>query len=153
MAHETRFAHVNLVARDWRRLTRFYTDAFDCFPSGAKRDLSGDWLDEAVAVPGARIRGTHLGLPGFGSDGPTLEIFEYVPRVTADPPPANRPGFGHIAFFVDDVDEVRERVLAAGGSELGRTVRKYIPGAGPITFAYLRDPEGNVIEIQRWEPL
>jgi len=152
MGHETRFAHVNLVARDWRRLARFYVDVFECAPVGEERDLSGDWIAEAVGVADAHIRGIHLMLPGFGPDGPTLEIFEYEPRGSSDPPPANRPGFGHLAFSVENVEKVHARALAAGGSNLGEISTKRIPGAGSITFVYLRDPEENIIEIQRWEP-
>ena len=43
-----------------------------------ERDLSGDWLDEATGIDASRIRGVHLRLPGFGTDGPTLELFEYT---------------------------------------------------------------------------
>jgi catechol-2,3-dioxygenase len=25
-----------------------------------------------------------------------------------------------------------------------------VAGAGSITFAYLTDPEGNIVEVQRW---
>jgi hypothetical protein len=41
-------------------------------------------------------------------------------------------------------------VLAAGGRAVGELVTVTIPGVGPITFAYVTDPEGNVIELQRW---
>jgi predicted enzyme related to lactoylglutathione lyase len=27
---EARYAHTNLIARDWRRLARFYAEAFGC---------------------------------------------------------------------------------------------------------------------------
>ena len=41
-------------------------------------------------------------------------------------------------------------VLAAGGGVVGEEVTTDIPEAGRITFAYVSDPEGNVIELQRW---
>ena len=63
----------------------------------------------------------------------------------------NRPGFAHIAFAVDDVETTRRAVLAAGGSAVGQVVRQEIPGAGQITVAYVTDPEGNIIELQRWD--
>jgi hypothetical protein len=34
----------------------------------------------------------------------------------------NRPGFGHIAFVVNDVPSAREAVLAAGGQSVGDVV-------------------------------
>jgi catechol 2,3-dioxygenase-like lactoylglutathione lyase family enzyme len=62
----------------------------------------------------------------------------------------NRPGFGHVAFEVQDVAAAFSEVLAAGGSPLGEPVVVQVSGAGTINFAYVRDPEGNVIELQRW---
>jgi predicted enzyme related to lactoylglutathione lyase len=154
---KARFAHVNLVARDWRRLAAFYQRVFGCLPVPPERDLRGPWLEEATGLAGAHIRGQHLRLPGTGENGPTLEIFEYDPAAAEAPAgsPApekqvNRPGFGHIAFAVEEVGAAREAVLAAGGTELGPITTVPIAGAGTITFAYLRDPEGNILELQRW---
>jgi predicted enzyme related to lactoylglutathione lyase len=145
-----RYVHTNLVARDWRQLVRFYVELFDCTPVPPERDLEGDWLAEGTGVPNARIRGMHLLLPGHGENGPTLELFEYDPAEERPAIAPNRPGFGHIAFEVPDVAAVREAVLAAGGSAVGATIRREIPGVGAITFAYLADPEGNIIEVQSW---
>jgi predicted enzyme related to lactoylglutathione lyase len=73
----TKYAHANLVAKDWRRLAAFYREVFGCVPVPPERDLSGDWLDKLTGIRGAHISGIHLRLPGFGNDGPTLEIFQY----------------------------------------------------------------------------
>jgi catechol 2,3-dioxygenase-like lactoylglutathione lyase family enzyme len=145
-----RFVHVNLVARDWRKLAGFYERVFGCLPVPPERDLRGPWLEQATGLAGAHIRGLHLRLPGGGEQGPTLEIFEYLPELPAPPGEVNRPGFGHLAFAVEDVAAAREAVLAAGGGEVGPVTTVPIPGAGTITFVYLRDPEGNILELQRW---
>lgn len=150
MTTATRYVHTNLVARDWRRLARFYETVLDCTPLGPSRDLSGPGLEAATGLPGARLRGGHLRLPGFGSGGPTLEIFQYDQELEAQPPAVNRPGLGHLAFAVGDVARTREAVLAAGGGAVGETVAVPVPGAGTVEFAYVTDPEGNVIELQRW---
>jgi len=144
-----RYAHTNLVARDWRRLAGFYIEVFGCVPVPPERDLSGDWLDEATSLHGAHVRGVHLRLPGHGDDGPTLEVFQYDEETEAEAPAPNRPGYGHIAFAVEDVEAVKEAVLSMGGGSVGEVVKVDIPGAGTLEFAYVRDPEGNVIEIQR----
>ena len=115
-----KFSHVNLVAHDWKRLARFYEQVFGCVPVPPERDLSGQWIDDAVNVPDVHIRGMHLRLPGYGDAGPTLEIFQYDPDLPHAAPAANRPGFGHIAFAVDDVEAAREAVLTAGGADLGQ---------------------------------
>jgi catechol 2,3-dioxygenase-like lactoylglutathione lyase family enzyme len=144
-----RYVHTNLVARDWRRLADFYVEAFGCVPVPPERDLSGGWLDRATGIEGAHIRGVHLRLPGYSDSGPTLEVFQYEPEEDADAPAPNRPGLGHLAFEVEDVEATRRRVNSLGGGALGETVTAGISGVGGLQFAYLTDPEGNIVEVQR----
>ena len=146
-----RYAHTNLVADDWRAMVSFYQDIFDCQPVGPERDHHGPHVDALTGLSGASIRGVHLRLPGHGDNGPTLEIFQYnenTPRLT---PAANRPGFTHIAFQVDDVEATREQVLSRGGGDLGKVQTIDIPNAGRLTLTYLTDPEGNILELQHWQ--
>ena len=150
MSFNPRYVHTNIVARDWRSLAAFYVNVFDCEPVPPERDLSGDWVDSLTGVAGARISGIHLRLPGYGGDGPTLEIFQYDPECEGPSPAINRPGLVHIAFAVDDVPAALDTVLAAGGSAVGETVTTSISGAGDITLVYAADPEGNIIELQKW---
>ena len=150
MAGGARFAHTNIVAKDWRQLARFYEEVFDCTPVPPERDLKGRWLDAGTGVAGAHIRGIHLRLPGHGDDGPTLEIFEYNRRPARPQPAINRPGLAHIAFAVADVEAACQTVLERGGQQVGELVTLDVPGAGTITFVYVTDPEGNIIELQRW---
>jgi predicted enzyme related to lactoylglutathione lyase len=145
-----RFVHTNLIAQDWKGLAHFYERVFGCTPVPPERDLKGEWLEAATGVPGARLQGIHLRLPGYGEAGPTLEIFQYHPQAERPAMAVNRPGLVHIAFAVDDVEAARDAVLAAGGRIVGHLVSRPVPGAGLITFVYVADPEGNVIELQRW---
>jgi predicted enzyme related to lactoylglutathione lyase len=145
-----KYVHTNLIAKDWKRLATFYQRVFGCIPVPPERDLSGEWLEAATGVPRAQIRGVHLRLPGYGDQGPTLEIFQYHPQMDQSKPAVNRPGFAHVAFAVDDVAAARDAVLAAGGGIVGDLVSVEISGVRQITFAYVTDPEGNIIELQRW---
>lgn len=146
-----RYVHTNLIAADWRRLADFYINVFGCVEKKPGRDLRGEWLDRATGLPDVRIRGAHLSLPGFPEGGPTLEVFQYDRTRGNDARMTNTEGFGHIAFAVDDVDACVASILAEGGSLAGETVRGDIPGVGRIHMAYARDPEGNIIEVQRIE--
>lgn len=150
MTANTKFVHTNIIAQDWKRLAQFYEQVFGCRPVPPERSLSGQWLEDGTGVPGAEIRGIHLRLPGYGDDGPTLEIFEYSRQEERVETAINRPGFAHIAFAVEGVETAREAVLAAGGGEIGKVVSLDIPNAGRVTFVYLTDPEGNIIELQHW---
>ena len=150
MTINAKFVHTNLVARDWQRLARFYEKVFGCVPLLPERNHKGQWLADCTGIPNVEIRGIHLRLPGYGDAGPTLEVFQYNPQGEQSKTTANRPGFAHIAFAVDDVETARNLVLAEGGGTLGQIVTTEIPGAGKITLVYLTDPEGNIIELQSW---
>lgn len=146
-----KYVHTNLIAKNWRQLSAFYQEVFGCIPIPPKRELSGEWIDKATGLIDVHITGEHLLLPGYGDAGPSLEIFSYeeMPeRVEIAP---NTPGFGHIAFSVDDLRATVKAILELGGSIVGKLTVRDIPGAGAITFQYLTDPEGNIVEIQKWE--
>lgn len=144
------YKHTNIVARDWRALATFYEEVFGCVLVPPERDLGGEWLARGTGVPGARFTGAHLRLPGHGDSGPTLEIYQYARREPRPPTAANREGIMHLAFEVDDVAEATALVLARGGSRVGEIVTSAVEGVGMLTFVYLADPEGNLIELQAW---
>src|SRR6266850_1172103 len=51
MPIRAKYVHTNLIARDWKRLVRFYREVFGCEPKGPERDLSAAWLDRVNSVP------------------------------------------------------------------------------------------------------
>ena len=144
------YVHTNLIARDWKRLVRFYSDVFGCEPRAPERDMSGAWLDNVTSLWNAHLSGVHLRLPGYGENGPTLEIFSYDELVERGMPVANQCGFAHIAFAVDDVDQALQAVIAAGGGAVGRVATTEVDGVGLLRVVYSRDPEGNIVELQKW---
>ena len=145
-----KYVHTNLIARDWKGLVRFYSEVFGCEPKPPDRDMSGAWLDQLTSLQNAHLSGVHLRLPGYGDDGPTLEIFSYDELVEPELPSANQCGFGHIAFAVHDVDEALQAVITAGGSRVGNIVTTEVNSVGVLRVVYARDPEGNIVELQRW---
>ena len=150
MPIRAKYVHTNLIARDWKRLVRFYTDVFGCEPKGPERDMSGAWLEKVNAVTNAHLCGVHLRLPGYVEDGPTLEIFSYDQLIEHELPKANECGFAHIAFAVDDVDRALQAVIAAGGGVVGEIATTNVEGVGLLRVVYARDPEGNIVELQKW---
>ncbi len=72
------FGHVNVIARDWRALARFYTEVFGCEFVPPERDIRGPVLERGTGLPGAALTGAHLRLSGLGPDGPTLEIHQFA---------------------------------------------------------------------------
>jgi predicted enzyme related to lactoylglutathione lyase len=150
MPIRAKYVHTNLIARDWRRLVRFYREVFGCVAKGPERDLSGAWLDQVTSLRNAHLCGVHLRLPGCGDDGPTLEIFSYEEMIEGQMPAANECGFAHIAFAVDDVDQALEAAISAGGSTVGDIATTQVDGVGVLRVVYARDPEGNIVELQKW---
>ena len=147
---DTKFVHVNIIAKDWKRLAGFYEKVFNCIPLPPERNLSGEWIEKGTGIFGAEIRGIHLRLPGNDETGPTLEIFQYNKNKKHSSSIVNREGFAHIAFRVDSIEEIRDAVLKEGGRLIGDIVTVKVEGAGNVTFLYLTDPEGNIIELQKW---
>lgn len=151
MSFTARYVHTNLIAKDWRQLAQFYIDVFGCEIIPPERNLRGSWLDKATLVPDAHLQGVHLRLPGYGDDGPTLEIFSYNKQLPRRQRLANFLGYGHIAFLVDDVLAARDKVFINGGSEYGQMVTFELPEIGKLTIVYVLDPEGNIVELQSRE--
>lgn len=147
-----RFGHVSLVARNWRELAGFYTRVFGCVVVPPEWDYGGPDLERGTGVRGAALRGAHLRLPGYDDAGPTLEIYEYTTALDGPAPAVNRPGFGHIAFQVADVDAARGIVLREGGRAVGDVVTLRTADGRRVTWTYVTDPEGNILELQAWSP-
>ena len=135
-----RYAHTNINAKDWQKLSKFYQDVFGCRPVGPQRNLHGAWFEQVTGVKDAAVQGEHIALPGYPEGGPTLEIFTYNHPDGERPASINGYGFAHIAFAVDDVDEVWARFQAAGGSSCGKKVVSYYPSLNQtLTVIYAKD--------------
>ena len=147
---QARYVHTNLIAQDWRLLANFYQRVFRCVPVPPERDFQGEKLEAGTGIRGAHLQGAHLRLPGYGDNGPTLEIFNYNLLMDRPETAVNRPGFGHIAFQVEDVPAARAEVLTNGGRPVGEIVTLQVSSGAKVTWCYVTDPEGNVIELQSW---
>ncbi len=106
----------------------------------------GAEIEAIVGHPGARLRIADLTLPAGG----VLELVQY--EVPAEAPVTARhtqAGTSHIALRVGNLAEVHGR-LAAAGADLISTAPVPISDEGEFagcTVLYLRDPDGNVIEL------
>jgi len=48
------------------------------------------------------------------------------------------------------VSDARAEVLTAGGSAVGDIVTLETETGAQVTWCYVTDPEGNVVELQSW---
>jgi predicted enzyme related to lactoylglutathione lyase len=150
MINGVRYVHTNLIAHDWHKLAAFYQTLFGCTLVPPERNYSGAALEAGTGVKDTTLRGVHLRLPGYGAQGPTLEIYTYSQAADGPTPAVNRPGFGHIAFEVASVGDAQRDVLAAGGRAVGEIVTLTTAAGSRVTWCYVTDPEGNIIELQAW---
>ena len=139
-----RFDQVKIFAQDVHSLAGFYQDALECELLQPVRDFEDVGLGMGIGAPGRRIRLGFLGLPGTG-EGPILELYGFPDWDGADWP--YRPGQGQVAFGVDDVEEAANRIVEEGGSYLGEVATWTAPSGNPATFVFMRDPEGNLVDL------
>ncbi|MBX3195690.1 MAG: VOC family protein [Microbacteriaceae bacterium] len=125
--------HVGLSVASLDAQTAWYSTAFGF----------GTALPFEVAVAG--LRGVFL----LGPDGVALELLERAgsthPPVATTPPDALlTQGWGHVCFRVEDVDRTFQHLVDAGAGVVSPPAPAPEPG---VRFAFLTDPEGNLIEL------
>jgi catechol 2,3-dioxygenase-like lactoylglutathione lyase family enzyme len=103
----------------------------------------GEWIDRIIGLEDVRVETVMARVPDGG------DIFEVVrfesPSAGAEEPApaANRPGLRHIAFKVDDVRGVVDRVREAGWE----TVGEIVDYESTFLLCYVRGPEGIIVEL------
>ena len=145
-----KYAHTNIIACDSAKLIAFYKEVLGCRSIGETRDLRGEWLDAMTGIKNAHIVGEHLCLPGYDDKHPTLEIFSYNDMPATENHRINQCGLAHLAFEVENVAETLQKVLAAGGGQIGELVNAEYEDGRKAQFVYATDLEGNIIELQSW---
>ena len=135
------FVHIGLVVEDLDETVRFLgLLGFDCGKPGV---FSGRWIDRIIGLEDVTVEVVMV----RGPDG--TDVFEVVrfqsPSAGAQEPApaANRPGLRHVAFKVDDVRGVVDRVRAAGWE----TVGEIVDFESMFLLCYVRGPEGLIVEL------
>ena len=122
----TDFVHVGLVVEDLDDTVRFLEVlGFDCGSPGL---FAGEWIDRIIGLEDARVEVVRFHSPAAGAQEPA--------------PAANRPGLRHVAFKVDDVRGVVDRIREAGWETVGEIVE-----VKPFLLCYVRGPEGLIVEL------
>ncbi|MFY1713450.1 VOC family protein [Tritonibacter mobilis] len=140
-----RLSHISLTARDAAVLGEFYAEVFGYRERRPAKRLSGASVSRGNGLKDADIYSIWLALPD--DSGPFLEILEYTQTLNRGRPEVNAPGFGHLAFVVNDLNRVLRDVLRCGGAMQGE-VTNFGSAEAPVLIVYVRDPEGNLLELE-----
>ena len=140
-----RFDQVKLVSSDVAALAAFYTEALGCCLLFGPATLVDADLTRGIGAPPGPVTLAMLGFADHQTGSPILEIYSIDGDEAVDWP--FRPGQGHLAFEVDDVHVSVEHLLDAGATMLGDVVDWRGPSGSLGRFAYLRDPEGNIVDV------
>lgn len=140
------FKHISLVARNAVQLAEFYKTVFGCKDIRPLQQLSGEAVSRGNGLPGSDILSVWLSLPGV--EHPFFEIHEYKNTVERALPQVNEPGYGHMSFKVEDIHATSAAILSAGGTELGE-ITNFGTETDPVLLIYIRDPEGNILELEQ----
>jgi catechol 2,3-dioxygenase-like lactoylglutathione lyase family enzyme len=136
-----RMEHVGIVVDDLAAATSFFVELG--LELQGEQPVEGAWVDRVVGLEGVQAEIAMLQTPdGHGR----VELAKF--HAPAGPGgdrhgPANAPGMRHLAFAVDDIDAVVER-LQACGAELVGEVERY---RDIYRLCYVRGPEGVIVEL------
>jgi catechol 2,3-dioxygenase-like lactoylglutathione lyase family enzyme len=127
------FDHVGLSVADLDAQRRFYADA-----------LGLTEVVEQFEMPEAHVRSTVL----QAGNGLKIELIERggsAAQEFADAyDGASVQGYFHWAVYVDDLETAYRSVLDAGASDVSAPADAVRPR---MRFAYVKDPEGNLLEL------
>ncbi len=137
--------HINVVVSDLDEAKSFFIQLG--FTVGDESELSGEWISSIVALPNVRARYVTLKLPGTETN---LELIEYI-----NPPSerdinmgkANQMGFRHIAFEVENIDEIVQD-LKDKGIKFISSIHAY-PKTGK-RLVYFWGPDRILLELAQY---
>ena len=136
-----RFDHVGITVRDLDAVTDFFVGLG--LEVGGRTFVEGEFLDTVIGIPDARTEIVMLGAPGGGT---MLELssFERPDHVPGSPESmANELGLRNVAFEVDDLRALVDRLGSQGYALVG--------GIGEWedtwAMAYVRGPEGIIVSL------
>jgi catechol 2,3-dioxygenase-like lactoylglutathione lyase family enzyme len=135
------FSHVAITVADFNRTVRFYSDMFGAPVVGVNCDHDPQRLRTFFGADGEspKLRIGWIRVPG----GTTIEIFEFRPIGAGREVEWNRPGITHLSFNVRGTAKWHN-YLAGKGVEIVSPPERSKRGH---TFFFVKDPDGNLIEL------
>ncbi|ENP5333418.1 VOC family protein [Salmonella enterica] len=147
--------HVAIIVQDLRVMINYYSVLLDAVKI---KDivLDSEPFRKGIGVPNAKARTVHL----YNKDiNLTIELTQFISPILEENKvflhTVNRIGYGHLSFEVSDIIEVYKH-LEMNRCEVNKVsteISTIIGDDKRICFAYIRDPEGNIIELINYKEL
>ena len=144
------FSHIGISVPDLEKAVEFYTEVLGWYVIMPPTDVSED--DSAIGqmctdVFGAGWESFRIAHLSTG-DRIGVELFQFKDQVN---PEDNfeywKTGVFHFAVQDPNLEELADKIVAAGGKKRMKEPRFYYPGEKPYRMIYMEDPFGNIIEI------
>jgi len=140
--------HTGITVSNLERSLEFWQNVLG-FEFSHRAHQTSEMAGEITGVAGAEIKLAVVKAPG----GHKIELLEYLApadRKKVDVRPCDV-GSVHIAFTVDNLDAVLQKIAASGWKAAGKPqTLKSGPNAGKRVI-YVRDPDGTTIEFMQQE--
>lgn len=141
MSHVKHFDHVGITVRDLDHAIDFFIRLG--LEVETRIPIEGEFLDTVTGLSGARTEIAMLHAPDGGSKL-ELSTFEHPELLPGSPAPmANELGIRNVAFEVDDLDLIIDRLKGEGHGLIGGIGE----WEGTWRMAYVRGPEGIIVEL------
>jgi catechol 2,3-dioxygenase-like lactoylglutathione lyase family enzyme len=140
--------HFGMTVADIEQTQAFYGRHFGFEGSDDTITIVDDWFAEGVDHEGAQVK-----IGWLRRDDAVIELHEYIRPSETRPLKADITDLGapHIAFRVDDIDAVRERLQADGVRFYSAPVKVTPDGSAPqlagVRWCYCEDPNGYIVEL------
>jgi catechol 2,3-dioxygenase-like lactoylglutathione lyase family enzyme len=137
-----RFDHIGITVSDLEEATAFFV-GLGLEVDGGPATIEGEFIDTVIGIPDSRTRIVMLRAPDGGT---SLELssFDRPEHLPGNPAaPANELGLRSVAFEVEDLEAVVER-LAADGYGLVGGIGEY---EGVWRMAYVQGPDGITVAL------
>lgn len=144
------FSHIGISVPDLDAAVKFYTEVLGWYLIMEPTDVVED--DSAIGKMCTDVFG-----PGWKSfriahlstgDRIGVELFEFRNQ---ENPENNfeywKTGVFHFSVQDPNVEELADKIVAAGGKRRMKAPRYYYPGEKPYRMIYMEDPFGNILEI------
>jgi catechol 2,3-dioxygenase-like lactoylglutathione lyase family enzyme len=138
--------HTSYTVRDLERARAFYCDVLGFEILHARPRITNQYFRDIIGFPDGVVRDLYLKIPGTNHH---LEFFEYLhPQGTQQDTTPNNPGSSHIAYLVDDLSALYEKLKTVEHIQFISEPVYLDEGPNIGGWAlYMKDPNGIIIEM------